>query len=79
MPRKYIKKKKRFTMSHRERKIRRVMREKGFSQTDLAREIGCSQPAVHYLVRGKMTSARIVKEAVRILDEPIEGLFSIKS
>ena len=56
-------------------RIIRLLRKKGYTQIRIARELGVSHPAVHYIIYGKSKSRRIQERIAEIIGRPMEQVF----
>jgi len=55
--------------------VRRARSDKGWSQADLAREIGCEQPLISYIESGKLGSSKAVVPIADKLGIPVPRQF----
>ena len=56
-------------------RIIRLLRKKGYTQIRIARELGVSHPAVHYIIYGKSKSRRIQERIAEIIGRPMDQVF----
>ena len=60
--------------------LTRLMESRGWSQSKLAKQVGCTQPAISQILRGKRFPSSIIIEGIsKALEVPVSRLFEEKN